>query len=939
MGEKSHPTAGVLALVDGHSVLHRAFHALPPLTTSQGEPTGALLGFVRMLIRLIKDEKPTHLLVAFDLPAPTFRHEAYAEYKATRAPMDEALRSQVTRAHDLLRALGVPIFEQPGFEADDLLGTLGRQAAEQGLTALIVTGDRDCLQLVSDRLHVLLMRKGVSEVERLDPAGVEALLGVHPDQVTDWKALVGDSSDNLPGVPGIGPKTAVQLLARYGRLEELFAHTQELSPRLAQALTSHQEQAFRVRELARIHCDAPVMLDLPEVQLQAAPDLAQLETLLAQLEFRQVGVELVRLFGVPHRADPFPSPPAPASVAAPVAAGEPPATAGASPVSTTTATAGPAAPMTSPALSAAVPSLTAISAGVSSNAELPAPLADHPWVALQVVADGDDPWRACVRQVTLTLPPGQDPAAAAVVTADRGQLEQGPLANQLRETLADPNTLKIGFDLKTQAHLLHRLGFPLAGPSLDVQLAAYLINPGTSWSTLETVAASFGYSETTAGELAAPTRRLRVLLALGPSLAFRLTTERLDELFWEVEMPLSRVLTAMEQAGVVVDVHLLEQFSRESGEEIARLEDEIYALAGTRFNLNSPRQLADVLFGRLQLPVLKRTKTGPSTSADVLEELADQHTVVAKILDYRQLVKLKSTYLDTLPQLVNPETGRVHTTFNQTVAATGRLSSTNPNLQNIPVRTPMGRRIRQAFVAPPGCQLLSADYSQIELRVLAHLSGDRALQEAFLTDEDIHTRTASEVFGVPRDQVTPEQRSAAKAINFGIIYGISDYGLARGTGLTRRQAQEYIDAYFARYPQVRRYLDSLVEMAREQGYVTTLLKRRRFIPQARAKQYAVRQLGQRMAMNTPIQGSAADIIKVAMVEMDRRLKKEGLRARMLLQVHDELIFEVPQDEVARLAELARQTMEHCVELDVPLRVEIKVGSNWAETQPWQPQEH
>lgn len=980
-----------VVLVDGHSLLHRAFHALPPLMTSAGEPTQAVLGFTRMLLRLMKDEKPLGVVVAFDRPAPTFRHQEFDEYKATRPPAPDELRIQVRRTHELLEAMGVAIREIDGFEADDVLGTLSRQAGEAGLGALVVTGDRDCLQLAGANVEVLLTRKGISDLARLDPGGVRELLGIAPSQVPDWKALVGDTSDNLPGVPGIGQKTATQLLSQYGSLEEIFVHLDELPARVARCLQdgATRQRALKVRELATIRRDVPVALDL-EASRFGPPDWPRLDALLTELEFRQLRNDLEDL--LPGRRAGNGAASATVSAASTTAGhAHLPGGAAAAVVAGTDAGHGRKKPVHQEGLfGTAAESAAGDSAGFSaiwvhdldearrkiselrrrresgvkeaepadtsgSGREFPTEL---PSLALQVVGvfAGDGPGQG------VGLEPGLGNGLGlglglGLATRDGALLLPLNVVQALRSEIADWLTskdwLKVGFDLKQEMHRLKHLDLTLDGPNFDTLIASYLLNPNTTPANPLELAAAFrlpaarttadaGSSpesegrQTSGAAPAAPVRQLVATLQVQPVLARRLEEEGLAELFWEVEMPLCRVLASMEQAGVAIDVELLRRMSREMGGEIDRLAEEIYHLAGTRFNLNSPKQLADVLFTRLGLPVIRKTKTGPSTSADVLEELADKHEVVALILDYRQLVKLKSTYIDALPGLVNPATGRVHTTFHQTVTATGRLSSSDPNLQNIPVRSEAGRRIRQAFVAPPGHLLIAADYSQIELRVLAHMADDPALQEAFFSETDIHTRTAAEVFGIPATEVTSEQRSAAKAINFGIIYGISGYGLARGTGLTREAAQAYIDAYFARYPGVKRYMDETVERAKRDGYVTTLLGRRRFIPELRASNYAQRSFGQRMAMNTPIQGSAADIIKVAMVEVQRRLRARGLAGRMILQVHDELVLEVPQSEVDEMAALVKDAMENCVELKVPLKVDVEVGSNWADTRPWQP---
>ena len=900
--------------------------------TASGEPTQAVLGFVRMLLRLVREETPAGVVVAFDRPTPTFRHEQYTGYKANRPPAPDELRVQVRRAHELLAAMGTAIEEVDGFEADDVLGTLSTQAKSAGFVPLVVTGDRDCLQLVDEVVRVLLTRKGIAELARMDEKAVEDVLGIRPAQLPDWKALVGDPSDNLPGVAGIGEKTAARLLQAYGNLEGIYDHLSELPSRFRSHLIDSREQAFRVRELATIRRDAPVRFDLKTIRF-GPPDWPALDELLTRLEFRQVRQDLLHLFPLHARAG---------------GAAEP-------------------GPVTLPAPDGFSPSPAGQEGRPSDAGRVAEPAAGTPpdtdtWLEdvdlarqhlarLRAAEAGPEVQAPGLPLLALAVVPGPGPKEAprglGLATAGGTLLLTTPVVRALRPELSswlqDRHWLKVGFDLKRQAHALYRLDLRLEGPRFDNLIASYLLNPSVTPASPRELAAAHGLvtpgraegDEADAGAgPAAMSAQLRSTLAVQPVLASHLQAEGMEELFWEVEMPLVDVLAEMERTGVLVDSALLRSMSEEMGNEILRLSEQIYRLAGTEFNLNSPRQLADVLFTRLKLPVLKRTKTGPSTSADVLEELADRHEVVALILDHRQLVKLKTTYVDVLPSLIDPATGRLHTTFHQTVTATGRLSSSDPNLQNIPIRTEIGKGIRRAFIAPPGHVLLSADYSQIELRVLAHLAGDPALQEAFRSKVDIHTRTASEVFGVPIAEVTPAQRSAAKAINFGIIYGISGYGLARGTGLTREAAEQYIAAYFARYPGVKRYLDETVERARRDGYVTTLLGRRRYLPELRASNYAQRSFGQRMAMNTPIQGSAADIMKVAMVEVFRRLKANEYRTRLLLQVHDELLLEVPEGELAPVARLVKDAMEHSVELKVPLVVDLEVGPNWADTEPW-----
>lgn len=907
--------AGRLVLVDGHSLIHRAYHALPPLSTRSGQPTHAVYGFTSMLIKLLQEERPEYMAVAFDMKGPTFRHEAFAAYKAQRAPIEEDLASQIPLVHQVVESLGLPIYMEEGFEADDCLGTLARQGEALGLEVLIVTGDRDLLQLVSPSVTALLTRKGISQLDRLDPAGVEALLGVPPQLVTDYKALVGDPSDNIPGVPGVGPKTATRLLAEYGSLEALLEQAGQVRGKTGRALAEHREAALQGKLLTTIRCDVPIELDLDRARV-APPEGERVRALFQELEFGSLLRRVAELFpGI----DLAPASPGPEGVAAGSgAAGGPRAE---------------ALLLESP----------------EALARWLAALPPQEPVAFEWLVEGSDALAGPLVGLAVARP-GQ----VAFLPLPGELPEDGPLREQLAAFLASPRP-KVVHDVKRQILIAGRWGLTLEPPAFDLMLAGYLLRPGEGGYEPETLARTWlgeelpSLQEPAAGrgkrrepltEVVPPVLAERLAARLGRygalqrRLETQLEADGLLELFREVELPLAWVLAGMEARGIRVDAEVLAGLSQELDGRIEALAQGIYGLAGEEFNLNSPKQLGAILFDKLGLPVLQRTKTGPSTSAEVLEELAEQHEIAALILAYRQLVKLKGTYIDALPELIRPETGRVHTTFHQAVTATGRLSSSDPNLQNIPIRSQEGERIRGAFVpGEPGWVLLTADYSQIELRVLAHISEDEGLIEAFRSGDDIHTRTAAEVFGVPREQVTPTMRSAAKAINFGIVYGISSYGLARGTGLSRAEAQAYIDGYFARYPGVKRYMDQVVAQARERGYVTTLLGRRRYLPELRARDRARRSFGERTAMNTPIQGSAADIIKLAMLRVDRRLKESGLQARMLLQVHDELVFECPEEEVAGVARLVREAMEGVVTLKVPLRVDVKAGPNWLETHP------
>lgn len=875
---------GKVILIDGYSLANRAFYALPMFTTGKGVPTNAVYGFTTMLLRLLEEEDPDYVAVAFDAGAPTFRHEEYADYKAGRRETPPELREQFPILRDLLSTFRVPVLVQPGFEADDLIGTLARRAEAAGHRVLIVTGDRDAFQLVSPSVEVLYTRRGISEVDRVDEAYLRERYGLGPEQIPDLKGLMGDASDNIPGVPGIGEKTALRLLHEFGSIEGILAHLDQIArPREREALAAHAEAAVQSKRLATIDRAVPLDFDLEDCR-RVEPDPEELRQALAALEFKS----LLERMGMEK------------------------------------ATAGGGA------------------ATLSQEARIltPEELREEDWPSpgeplfLQIFAGESGisgmAWR------------GPDGAARYL------PIPAGGFPEEVAERLADPRRPKVCHDAKAHLTVLAACGATLEGLAFDTMVAAYLLNPVSGEADLADLARSYlnlslPGEEVKSGPLALrgplpageaariAAGRLAAMEPLRKELSARLEADGLSTLFTEVELPLTFVLFAMERAGVAVDLDFLRRLGEEMAGEIRALEEEIYALAGGRFNLNSPRQLAKVLFEDLGLPVKKKTKTGYSTDAEVLEELAAEHPVVARILDYRQLAKLKSTYVDALQYLVDPKDGRVHTTFNQAITATGRLSSAEPNLQNIPVRSEEGRRIRKAFVAGgPDRLLLAADYSQIELRVLAHFSNDPAFMAAFREGDDIHRRTAAEVFGVPEEAVTPAMRNRAKAINFGIIYGQTAYGLAKVLGIPPSEADLYIKRYFERYRGVGDYLARTVEEARARKYVTTLLGRRRYLPDLAAQNRALRAYAERMARNTPIQGTAADIIKVAMVRIHRRLKEAGLKAKLILQVHDELIFEAPRGEIHDLAHLVREEMENAVELAVPLVVEVKAGPNWAE---------
>lgn len=871
-----------LMVLDGNSLAYRAFHALPLLTTSKGVITNAAYGFTNMLLRIMQEEQPDMVAVAFDKGRVTFRNEQYSEYKANRKAMPEELRPQFPIIKDILRAMHIPIFELEGYEGDDLIGTIVTQAEQAGINSVIVTGDRDTLQLVTPHTKVLLTRRGITEIDVYNAQQVFERFGVYPLQFTDFRGLTGDSSDNIPGVPSIGEKTAAKLLQKYANLEEILDNIDELPKKQREKFIEYRDQAILSKKLATIVLDAPITMDLGQVY--PGPDRQQLLELFTELEFKQ----LVKAIIDGNLLDGKGNNKADTEVAPPMDI---------------------------------------------YRVEYQKPISTQ---------DSEDLLKTVQRagKIVLALHGAKQTGILAATLATDQDIfyltvnEQPEHLTLLKNICTDDNIAKYCHDGKTAHWLLHQHDIKLNNLAFDTMVASYLLNPASPNLALADMALeNLGVVLPNDPELllAAESDVIRKLI---PLLQQKLAEQQQDQLYYQVELPLVSVLAELEITGVAVDKGMLQQMSQELGEKITGLEQQIIDLAGEAFNINSPKQLGHVLFEKLQLPVIKKTKTGYSTDASVLEELADKHAIVEHILNYRQLTKLKSTYADGLSNLIDDNTGCIHTTLHQTVTATGRLSSAEPNLQNIPIRLEMGRRIRKVFV--PRQQenvILTADYSQIELRVLAHLAKDESFLEAFNTGQDIHTRTAAEVFDVPMTEVTPEMRNRAKAVNFGIVYGISDFGLARDIKVSRAEAKRYIENFFARCPGVKKFIDSTVQQAKEQGYVTTILNRRRYLPELISPNRMTRSFGERAAMNTPIQGSAADIIKLAMVQVQQSLKKHGLKTKMVLQVHDELIFDVPQGEVEQLVQLVRDCMENAVTLDVPLVVDIKVGPNWHQVKP------
>ncbi|HXW75046.1 MAG TPA: DNA polymerase I [Steroidobacteraceae bacterium] len=918
-----------LVLVDGSSYVYRAFHALPPLSTSRGEPTGAVLGVLNMLLKFIKDYQPRHIAVVFDAPGRTFRDEIFAEYKAHRPLMPDDLRAQIDPLFQIIRALGLPLLRLPGVEADDVIATLACRAARAGETVLISTGDKDMAQLVDDSITLINTMNNAT----LDREGVKAKFDVYPEQIVDYLALVGDTSDNIPGIDKVGPKTAAKLLQQYGGLDALMAHVAEVPGRVGENLRAGLATLELSRRLATLRTDLEIPLPEEELTPRAA-DSASLRELYTRYELRAL---LRQLESAGAAAD------AAALVAGSTAAG---------------AAAAPAAPppeTSSPATEAAQ---------IAGRYETITRWEDFErWLAALHAAElfafdtattSLDYMRAEIVGVSFCIEPG----VAAYVPLRHvypgapGQLERARVLAALKPILEDPGRGKLGHNLKYDAHVLANAGITLAGIRFDTMLESYVLNSVATNHELDADAQRYlgvrtiGYEEVAgkgakqisfdqvplekASEYAAQNAdvTLRLHGALWPKLE---SVPALARLYQQCEQPLVPVLHAMEHCGVLVDRERLRTQSREFARQLQELVLQAHREAGHEFNIESPRQLQQILFERLQLPVRRRTPTGqPSTAEDVLEELAESYALPRIVLEYRALAKLKSTYTDKLPELVNERTGRIHTCYAQAVAATGRLSSLDPNLQNIPVRRPEGRRIRQAFIAPPGSLLLAADYSQIELRIMAHLSGDESLRAAFAEDRDVHQATAAEVFGVSAEAVTADHRRTAKIINFGLMYGMSPFGLARNLGIERSAAQQYVERYFQRYPGVKRFMDSTRAQAREMGYVETVFGRRLYLPDIRSGNTQLRQYAERSAINAPMQGTAADIIKRAMISVDAWCRRERVPARLIMQVHDELVLEVQADAVPEVSAAVREHMVNAAALSVPLRVDVGSGANWDE---------
>ncbi len=966
-----------LMLLDSNGLIYRGYHALPPLTTSKGELVNAVFGFCSILLRGIQDVRPEYVAACFDLPGPTFRHEQYAAYKATRAPMPDDLRSQFPKVREVVAALRIPVYELAGFEADDVIGTITRDMDTRGIDTTVVTGDLDMLQIVTEHTRLMTTRQGVDSTIYYDPAKIWERFELRPDQMIDYKALKGDPTDNIPGIPGVGEKTAAKVVGQFGSLEAIYDRLDEVKPdKLRDKLVEAREQVFASRELARIVRDLPVSLDLEAARLSDY-DRAEVVRLFREFEFRTLIDRLPPLTGesAVDAAEALRS--VQGSVPAARVQGEPPRSevagrptyrAGRRPsageggelqLTMDFGSTGLAEPAPAPALPPAAERrrVAPIAGGpVDLAAALRAAVAD-PTLMDRFEATDEDAAEAS-RWLA-----GRAEAGAALLMDDPRPLHGMPVALAVagsdgRVLVADGHEA-VGWLgdllLKSGARVVGHETKPLVVANIaggatqplpvvfDTQIAAYLLNASLRSQTIADVAHErLDVTLPPAGDVP-PAVRIGLdalaALAVREPLEKALVESGLDRLFREIEMPLISVLAEMEVAGVAIDREALSKLDVEFGAEMARLESEIYLDVGHDFNLGSPKQLEQILFYELNLPKGKRTKTGYSTDASVLEELKPAHPMIGKLLDWRLYSKLRSTYIEALPALVSERDGRLHTTFHQAVAATGRLSSSDPNLQNIPIRSDLGRRIRRAFVAgSPELTLVAADYSQIELRIIAHVSGDDHLRDAFARGADIHRETAALVLHKAPEDVTHDERSMAKMVNFGLAYGMSDFGLSSRAGISRAEAKAFIDNYFATYSGISYYMLHIKELARQQGWVSTLLGRRRSIPELRMSNPALRGAGERMAINMPIQGTAADIIKIAMIRLPEKLKAarvdgRPLRARVLLQVHDELVLEVPRDEVDAVVPIVRETMEGALKLDVPLTVDIKVGDDWESMKP------
>ncbi|MGD9208715.1 MAG: DNA polymerase I [Syntrophobacterales bacterium] len=887
-----------LYLIDGSSYIYRAFYGVRHLSTSTGIPTNAIYGFANMLNRVLRERNPLYMAIALDAPGPTFRHDLSPDYKANRPRMPEDLSGQIPFIKRLIAALGIPYMEIPGYEADDIIGTLATWASDQGAEVVMISGDKDLLQLVSPKVHMWDSMKN----EVFGPAEVEKRFGVPASQVVEIMGLAGDSSDNIPGVPGIGPKTAQRLIKEFGSIENLLSALDKVSKeKERKRLETHSEQAMMSRSLAKIKCDVPLDKDWQEFELGQA-DLSDLTNLYRELEFKKF---LQELGGTQEGVEPE-----------------------------------------------EIRRDYQLITTTDGLKQILSQIGQSPKVAFSLMTSDEGSFGSDLVGLALAWGPEQGCylPLSHPSESDHASLNQSEVMKLLTPILSDPRVHKVIHNSKQAWIILNSLGVELSGLQFDTMLGAYVLDPGKRVQNLEVLAREhIDVSLVALEDLVGTGKKRRSIasvpleqvssyagdqavfaLQLADILNEKIKAANQTTLFNDIELPLVRVLARMEMKGVKVDVERLDLLAKNFSERLEVSAEKIHQMAGEPFNINSPQQLGRILFDKLGLPMGKKTKTGYSTSMDVLSSLSPHHPLPGEVLNYRSLTKLKNTYVDALPPMVNPGTGRIHTSYNQTATVTGRLSSSEPNLQNIPIRTEEGREIRRAFVADSGNVLISADYSQIELRILAHYSKDEALLEAFTKGEDIHLRTAAEIFGIQPDKVTAEMRRQAKAINFGIIYGMSSFRLAKDLDIPQKTGQEIIERYFERYQGVRLYMEEMPKAGREQGFVATLFNRKRFLPDLKSRNRNIRQFAERTAINTPIQGSAADIIKLAMIAIDAELERRALPARMIMQVHDELVFEGEADSAQEVAQLVQDEMESVASLEVPLVVKAGIGANWDE---------
>ncbi|MBN1823703.1 MAG: DNA polymerase I [Endomicrobiales bacterium] len=887
-------------LIDGNAYIHRAYHALPPLTTSKGEMVNAVYGFIRMLMKIVKSEKPEYIAVCFDHPSPTFRHREYGPYKANRKKIDDDLKNQIPIVRRAVEALNVPSIDKEGYEADDVIATLARGAEKDGADVVVVSGDKDVLQLVDDKIRVWNETKDIW----YDASGVEKKYGLSPERLVDMFALMGDASDNVPGLKGVGEKTAVKLVGEYGSVENLIKKAAHLEGKLKNSIEENHSILAVSKRLVTLCDDVKLGTGWRDFKARV-PEEGKVMAFLKEYEFTSL---LSEVFRDGERT-------------------------------------GPAGRTEKVGVKVIYDEKELAEYFISAK--------NAPMLSVDTETTGTDPHEAQLVGVSMCFKKGGAVYVPIGHKTAEKQIKPEDFVKYAKGILEDEKIKKCGHNIKYDMHILGRVGVKLSGIDFDTMIASYCLNPSRASQGLKSLALEYlGVRMTNIEELIGKGAK-RVTMAdvdvnraavyaahdaeasleLAGILKEKLKEKELHRLFAQIEMPVVPILASMEREGIKVDVPNLEKLSKEFASETSKLEKEIFALAGQEFNVNSPKQLSAVLFEKLNLPVIKKTKTGFSTDEEVLKVLSAQHRLPALLMEYRELVKLKSTYIDALIELKDEKTHRIHTSFNQAVTATGRLSSSEPNLQNIPVRTEHGRKIRGCFVAKKNCVLLSADYSQIDLRALAHISGDEALIEAFKKGEDIHSATAREVFGISQAKVDDEKRRIAKTINFGIVYGMGAFSLSQQLGIPASTAKEYIDSYFKRYAGVKRWMDKIILDAKKNGYVMTLSGRIRYLPEINASNSQVRGFAERTALNTPIQGTSADIIKIAMIEVDRLLREEGYGTKMLLQVHDELLFEVPEQELKAVAPLIREKMENAMMLKVPVVVDLKSGSDWKRTNP------